>query len=343
MLLFFSERLLSYALLVVSFVIALITVAFAAPPVEQPACTGSSGFTVVDSSIQVTKLVAENNEPGLSALKGYGVRTIFRYYDLPTESIACKTLLPSETDAIFAARAGFKIGVVFQHASDDPNTFIADPRTAETHALRALDLAAANGQPKDSAIYFGVDGADLHLEDVALMYKKRDGRELSDSEIAALRSNHQGPLVRWYSNFLIYRARAFGSNEPITAESLYPFVKNYFDTISRVFANRAATEPDRSYKIGIYCTAALCDYAERKHLADYFWVTAEGRNKPTYARFVNKNTWHMLQQLETLCPKWPRPRNAGFDFNRISERGIGDWSASARRTPIERPTTCLQD
>lgn len=341
MLLFLLDGSLSRAFLILLFVNASITLAFSAPPVEQPACTGNSGFTVIDSSIPVTKVVAENNEPGLDALKRYGVRTIFRYYDLLEESIACKTLLPSETDAILGA--GFKIGVVFQHASDDPNTFIADARTAETHALRALDLAAANGQPKDSAIYFGVDGADLHLEEVARMYKKRNGKDLSDSEAKALRRNHQGPLVRWYRNFLTYRGRAFKPNEPITAESLYPFVKKYFETISRVFANRAANEPDRSYKIGMYCTAALCEYAAGVPLADYFWVTAEGRKKPAYAEFVDKKRWHLLQQLETLCPSWQHPPNAGFDFNRVSERGIGDWGTSARRTPTRRPTTCLQD
>lgn len=261
---------------------------------------------------------------------------------MPIESIACKTLLPYETDAILHAK--FRIGVVFQHLSNDPNTFIDAQANAKAHALRVLELAAANGQPKDSAIYFGVDGADLHLEEAAITYKRRNGRAYSAQEIAQM-NRDQRSAAYIYNNFVKYRNTAFKPDEKITAASLYPFLKIYFETIAEIFSEHAKVNPDQSYKIGIYCTSAVCTYATSKKLAEFFWVTAEGRDDPSYADFIDHNPWHLLQQRSTSCPKWSSPDNneVEFDFNRRSEGDIGDWNSVGKRTPIARPKKCPKD
>lgn len=309
--------------------------AWSAPPVKQPDCGPNSEFSVADLSDRTNKLVEQNNKPGLQTLKDYGIKSIFRYYDFPNESKRCKTLQPNETDALLAA--GFRIGVVFQHESSDPKTFITDPEIGKKHAVRSLALAAANGQPKDSAIYFGVDGADLHLRDAAVLYKRRNGADLTPAEAAAMEPSQ----VKWYRNFRVYRNTYFRPDEQITAASLNPFIKTYFENIAAAFRDHARQNPEQSYKIGIYCTAAVCDFALKKELAEFFWVTAEGRLDPSYAGFVDQNRWNMLQQRETKCPGWKT--KTGLDFNRTSSRPIGDWSTTGRRTPIDPPVTCNRD
>lgn len=309
--------------------------AWSAPPVKQPPCGPNNEFSVADLSDRTDQLVEQNNRPGLRALQDYGIKTIFRYYDFSNESKRCKTLQPKETDALLAA--GFRIGVVFQHESPDPKTFITDAEMGKKHALRSLALAAANGQPKDSAIYFGVDGADLHLRDAAALYKRRNGADLTPEEAAAMEPRR----VKWYRNFRAYRNVYFRPDEQITAASLYPFIKTYFENIAAVFKDHARQNPEQSYKIGIYCTAAVCDFALDKKLAEFFWVTAEGRNESSYADFVDKNRWNMLQQRETKCPGWKT--KTGLDFNRTTQKPIGDWNTIGQRTPIAPPVTCNID
>jgi hypothetical protein len=137
----------------VAIVLASVGSVQSAPEVKRPTCAASSEFRAVDLSIPIQNISASSGKSGLDALKDFGVGVIFRYYDMPNETIPCKTLLPDETDAILAKN--LSIGVVFQHNSDDPATFIAGANTARAHALRSLDLAAANGQPSESAISFG--------------------------------------------------------------------------------------------------------------------------------------------------------------------------------------------
>lgn len=68
-----------------------------------------------------------------------------------------KTLTPKERDLILAS--GFNIVVVFQHFNECVETW-TDPNRGAYDAKRALELASALDQPKGTAIYFGVDGAD---------------------------------------------------------------------------------------------------------------------------------------------------------------------------------------
>jgi hypothetical protein len=320
-------------------------------PKEHPACTAHPELSVMDSSTRVTKLFDAEKNSVLDILYENGVRTIFRYYDMPKESIRCKTLLPFETDAILAKKK-FKIGVVFQNNSDDPNTFIVGTAaTAKKHADRALELAAANGQPKDSAIYFGTDGADLHLRDAAITYAKRANQKYSQQEISAMKTRDDRKRAYWYNNFLDYRSTAFRVGEQITKESIYPFLDTYFGTIAKIFKEHAKDHPDQNYKIGVYCTYAVCDHMmeqkdpEQKDLVSFYWLTAEGRDESGYRPFMNNRPWHLLQQLETTCEKWNTPDDdtVNFNLNFRSNGDIGDWNTVGKRSPIARPIKCPKD
>lgn len=141
----------------------------------------------------------------LEAAKAKGVKTIIRYYDwahrpgepppnLPpgkweqSESLCLKiytsqrcggVLTPQERQNLHAQRCvktlsaaerdlilsyGFNILVVFQHFNECVETWL-DERRAAYDAARALELARSLSQPKGSAIYFGVDGADEKFKD----------------------------------------------------------------------------------------------------------------------------------------------------------------------------------
>jgi Domain of unknown function (DUF1906) len=70
------------------------------------------------------------------------------------ETIPGKTLTAPERDLILSK--GLAIGTVFQHCNNSPDTF-NDTKRAAFDAQRALDLAKELGQPRGTAIFFGVD------------------------------------------------------------------------------------------------------------------------------------------------------------------------------------------
>jgi hypothetical protein len=76
----------------VTFAVCAAAQASAAPPVEKPLCEANPELSVIDSSITTTTFVAQRGELGLSALKRFGVKTIYRYYDLPNETLRGKRL-----------------------------------------------------------------------------------------------------------------------------------------------------------------------------------------------------------------------------------------------------------
>lgn len=86
-----------------------------------------------------------------------GVRTVIRYYNNKnSKQHPTKCLTPSEFGKLVAA--GLSVGVVFQQRGGQGghvDDFAAGKGTRD--ASRALELAAAIGQPEGSAIYFGVD------------------------------------------------------------------------------------------------------------------------------------------------------------------------------------------
>jgi hypothetical protein len=326
----------------IAFSLYVTTPAQSAPKVEKPECAATTEFPVADFSMPLTNLIASPGKSGLDALKEFGVTTIFRYYDLPKETIACKTLLPEEADAIVAK--GMKLGVVFQNNSDDPATFIVSENTGKAHAQRALDLAAHNGQPLGSVIYFGMDGADLHLEEVEALYRRYQGGPLPPKVKDDFINDKKANRIKWYEEFVTYRNKNFKPQDKITAQSMQFFLRRYLENVRAVFKKHAESHSGQTYKIGLYCTGGICDYAKTSSagpLADYYWVTAEGRDLPEYSRFVDKGEWNLLQQRETKCPTW-KSKKVSFDFNRASPQGdVGSWIPNkSERVPLPRPLRC---
>lgn len=117
------------------------------PPPETNLPARPKGGIAVDLSTHV-------NQSFLDQIKALQVSTVIRYYDHENETLPGKTLRRAERDLIL--QNGFKIAVVFQHNNDQLSSFTANRGTLD--AVRALELAKENLQPKGSAIYFGVDG-----------------------------------------------------------------------------------------------------------------------------------------------------------------------------------------
>ncbi len=59
---------------------------------EGPDCAPHKQYSVADFSQPVTQLRSINGRSGFEELRHFGIKTIIRYYDLPDESFACKTL-----------------------------------------------------------------------------------------------------------------------------------------------------------------------------------------------------------------------------------------------------------
>lgn len=97
---------------------------------------------------------ATDTRPYLAKLKALGVRAIFRYYALQAQpEVPQKQLTLAEKDAILDA--GFAIGSVYQYYSNVPENIHAARGGIDGET--ALARATTFGQPKGSAIYFGVD------------------------------------------------------------------------------------------------------------------------------------------------------------------------------------------
>ena len=109
-------------------------------------CPAKGVMGAVDISMPVTQHF-------LDAMAWLGVKTVVRYYEYDNQTIKGK--LPSAAELKLIAGNGFSILGVFQHNNSSPATFTADRGNAD--AQRSVYLAGLWGQPKGSAIYFGVD------------------------------------------------------------------------------------------------------------------------------------------------------------------------------------------
>jgi hypothetical protein len=94
------------------------------------------------------------NRALLTALKAMNVTTIIRYYDHANETLPQKTIRAHELALIDSF--GMDLAVVFQHHNNRLTSFT--PERGQKDAQRSLELAAAIKQPRESVIYFGVDG-----------------------------------------------------------------------------------------------------------------------------------------------------------------------------------------
>jgi hypothetical protein len=310
-----------------------------------PPCSAGQEYQAADFSVPVTDLHTTSGGEVLDTLRQFGVRTIIRYYDKPAETLACKTLLPNESDAILAK--GFSIAVVFQHHSEDPEIFF-DKSRGEEDAERALALAAANGQPYGSAIYFSVDGADQVIDDLVFEYKRSGGKPMTGSRRSKY-SDRQRHIDN-YSRFLKYKNDVFGTSiDNLSAKSILPFVRRYFVDVDRVFRKAAAADPGKgTYEIGAYGSGLVCDFLLGNKLVTYCWL-AQSTGWPNYSEFKDSGKWSLLQSNPTSCPSWTYRRDASktpdFDFNKVpaGRPDFGQWSAKRDdAVAIDRPTTCAE-
>jgi len=122
------------------------------PQGEKPAnlestCPAPGVFGAVDLSQYCTQRF-------LDAMKYLGVKTIIRYYDWPG-SPTLPQKIPTATELALIKANGFKFCGVFQHSNNRLASFTQERGIKD--ASVALELAKKWGQPKGSAIYFGVD------------------------------------------------------------------------------------------------------------------------------------------------------------------------------------------
>jgi hypothetical protein len=111
-------------------------------------------YCVQDPRVAAVDLAAPVGQSFLQRMNDIGVKTIIRYFDHEDETLPRKTLRRYERDLILSN--GLKLAVVFQHHNDRISSFTA--ARGRQDAERSLFLAYQNGQPRGSAIYFGVDG-----------------------------------------------------------------------------------------------------------------------------------------------------------------------------------------
>jgi hypothetical protein len=294
-------------------------------PERIPACAPDRNFAAAD-------LAASLSGSSLEQIKKLKVNTVFRYYDHENETLPGKTLLGPESDAIVGA--GLKIGVVFQHYNEDPAKFLS-PDAGTKDAERALKLADINRQPYGSAIYFAVDGPERHLDPLIREYRLNRGNPLSDPRKALFRAQGRAPFIDSYADFLRYGRDAFHVSrlDTVTSEMMKPLIERYFHSVRDAFAAYAAAHAGKGYKIGMYCTGAMCLLGDDKKLAEYFWVSPEGRRDREYREFLQRDGhWSLVQQLSARCASVaPAPGGTGlqFDFDLVSAKhaDFGQWSA----------------
>src|ERR1700687_2576188 len=79
----------------------------------------------------------------------------------------------------------------------------------------------------------------------------------------------------------------------VTPEMMKPVVARYFNSIHESFQAYTQKHAGSGYKIGMYCTGAMCLLGDDSNLADFFWIGPEGRNDPSYRKFLQRERpWH---------------------------------------------------
>lgn len=301
-----------------------------------PSCEPGHGYPVADFSAPFTDLGNRSGRTAGQELRRLGVDTIIRYYDHTDETLPCKTLVPEETNAILAE--GFSVAVVFQHNNDDPVTFLAGRRGLDD-AERALELAAANGQPAGSVIYFGVDGVDEAVKGANYQYNKNNGAPISEAQAAEMKARMGAGNYRkhaaFYEFYLDLGSEYFhGGLGKTLPDAILPYLGVYFDDIRQTFDSYGA-----AYRIGGYGSGLVCDYLLSGGYVDICWL-AQSRGWPGYDAFHASGRWALSQQLVTTCPGWKR-RSGGtvsLDFNEVGNPDFGQWSyAEAQDFNFFRP------
>ena len=297
--------------------------AWAAPP-----CNSHREFPVVDLSQPVTTITTKSGKSGTEAFKAIGVKTIARYYDWVDGETTCKSLFPKESDALIAA--GFSIVAIFQHENSDPETFIDKSRGAKD-AREAIEMAAANGQPAGSAIYFAVDGVDQTIKDAVFEWRVNKGQNVSAARKQRLLRADPSyrKHIKFYERFRQYHRNAFGKGaDALNERSMLPFVDHYFNEVNRIL------KADGRYRVGVYGSGLVCKHIQGKGLAKFCWLAMSSGWPGTKAHRSSGN-WHLAQQLTTFCKGWQfnGRETARFDFNRMKSGDVGQWSKKGPVTP----------
>lgn len=314
-------------LLRASFLLAT-TLLFAAHALAAPTCNSHREFPAVDLSQPVTTIRTASGRSGLEGFKAIGVKTIARYYDWVDADTTCKSLFPKESDAIIAA--GFSILTIFQHENSDPETFLDTGRGAKD-AREALELAAANGQPPGSAIYFAVDGVDQTIKDSVFEWRVNKGSSVSAARKSRLLRADPSfrKHIKFYERFRKYHRSAFRKNaDAVKAGDIIPFVDHYFTELNRVM------KADGRYRIGAYGSGMVCRHLLKRKLAEFCWL-AMSTGWPQSKEFQSSGNWSLVQQRTTFCKGWKfnGREMARFDFNRMKSGDVGQWSRKGKVTP----------
>lgn len=327
-----------------------------------PACKGHVNFPVVDFSFSVTDLGKKGGKEGLDVLKSWGVKTIFRYYDQPKETLACKTLTPRETDILI--ENGFNIAVVYQHNSPDPKRYF-QKGSGTLAARRALSLARANGQPSGSAIYFGVDGPDQRLASGAWMYSLANGKDYvrGTKHYEKVRNGRSHKRmqreIRIYNSFRSYAPKWFKQRNgkpldprDVRPHMLLPFLDTYFEEINREFSKVKDNKGRPRYRVGAYGSGLICSHLlgtqpvkpaalkpnsrlrGKGAKIDFCWL-GQARGWPGTREFAKTSLWALDQEGVTRCSNWKR-RSGGvtdFDFDRVQTNltDFGQWNKVENR------------
>ncbi len=300
----------------------------AAPALAAPACTTQSAFKAVDLSQPITTITTKSGKSGVEAFKSIGIKTIARYYDWVDGETTCKTLFPKESDAIIAA--GLTIVTIFQHENSDPETFLNKSRGAKD-AREALKIAAANGQPPGSAIYFAVDGVDQTVKDAVFEHSLHKGGPVPSARRKKLLKADPSyrKHIKFYERFRSYYRRAFGKNAAsIRASDMLPHVDHYFREVNRIM------KADGRYRVGGYGSGLVCRHLLGKKLVDFCWL-AMSTGWPQSKEFQASGKWSLSQQHTTFCKDWQfnAREMARFDFNRIKVGNMGQWGKKGKITP----------
>jgi hypothetical protein len=293
-----------------------------------PSCNTHKEFPAVDLSQPVTTITTKSGKTGVQAFKAIGVKTIARYYDWVDEETTCKSLWPAESDAII--KAGFSILTIFQHENSDPETFLDKSRGAKD-AREAIKLAAANGQPAGSAIYFAVDGVDQTIKDSVFEWRVNKGQVVQPARKKRLLKADPSfrKHIKFYERFRLYHKAKFGKHaEAVSHRDMLPFVDHYFREVNRVL------KADGRYRIGVYGSGMVCSHVRGKNLAEFCWL-AMSTGWPGTKEYFAGGKWNLVQQHSTFCKNWQfnGRETARFDFNRMKGGDIGQWSKKGKVTP----------
>jgi Domain of unknown function (DUF1906) len=293
-----------------------------------PSCNSHREFAAVDMSQPVTTITTTYGKTGVEAFKAIGVKTIARYYDWVGPDTTCKTLFPNESDALI--KAGYSIITIFQHENSDPETFLDKSRGAKD-AREALKIAAANGQPPGSAIYFAVDGVDQTVKDAVFEWRVSKGQSVSVARKKRLLSADPSyrKHIKFYERFRQYHRKSFGRvPDAISEHTVLPFVDHYFTEVNRVL------KADGRYRVGVYGSGLVCKHIQGKGLAKHCWLAMSSGWPGTKAHRAS-GQWSLVQQLTTFCKGWKfnDREMARFDFNRIKSGDVGQWNKKGPTTP----------